>query len=137
MKVILKQTDRPLHYEANTDLAKIEVSANLENQGSFTFRPMELLLTSLASCSAIDIENILRKQKVNFSDFQIEALGVRAKTIPAVFTKIDLQISLSGNINENKLKKAIDLTIEKYCSVYRLLHKEIEINYTYSINPIK
>lgn len=137
MKVILKQTNRPLHFEAMTDLAKIEVSANLEENGPFTFRPMELLLTSLASCSAIDIENILRKQKIKFTDFQIEIIGNRADTIPSVFTKIDLVISISGDINESRLGKAIHLTKEKYCSVYRMLFKEVEINYSYVINSFK
>lgn len=134
MKVQLTQTGVPLQYKAETSIAEIEVGANQFKEDHFTFRPMELILTGLASCSAIDIENILRKQKIEFKDFRIEIFGTRADAIPAVFTKIDLQISISGIIPEKKLKRAIELTTEKYCSVYRMLQNEVDISYSFSIN---
>lgn len=135
MKVTLTQKGIPLQYQAETSIAKIEVGANQFSGERSTFRPMELILAGLASCSAIDIENILRKQKIQFEDFHIEIFGTRADQIPAVFTKIDLKISITGDIPENKLQRAINLTTEKYCSVYKMLENEVKISYSYSINP--
>lgn len=135
MKVSITATDS-LQYLVESPHAKINVGANLNNETEKYFRPMELILTGLATCSAIDIENILIKQKLQYSNFQIEVKGQRAETIPAVFTKIDLLITLTGNIPNSKLERAIRLTTEKYCSVYQMLQKEVEINYSYKIQPL-
>lgn len=132
MEVTVKQTIAPLQYEASTNVATIEVGAR-HNKEDLTFRPMELILTGLASCSAIDIENILRKQKLVFSDLTINATGKRADAIPAVFESIDLNIRIKGDIPENKLKRAIDLTKDKYCSVYLMLKGSVDITYSYQI----
>lgn len=134
MKVSLKQKGTPLQYQAETSTAIIEVGANQFNGNHKTFRPMELILTGLASCSAIDIETILRKQKIEFTDFQIEVFGTRSDQIPGVFTDIDLKIFITGDIPESKLQRAIKLTTDKYCSVYKMLQNEVNISYSYSIN---
>jgi uncharacterized OsmC-like protein len=94
---------------------------------------MELLLASISSCSAIDILSILKKQRQSFSDFEIITNGKRADATPAIFEKIDLQINIIGNVDPLKLEKAIELTKEKYCSVYHILSKTAEINYTFKI----
>ena len=135
MNVTVKQNFFPLQYYAETNVAKIRVGANQHNKEDLTFRPMELILTGLASCSAIDIENILRKQKVDFTELTIEATGVRADTIPGVFTSIDLKIQLKGAVPEQKLTRAIQLTKDKYCSVYHMLKDNVDINYSYQIIP--
>lgn len=97
------------------------------------FRPMELLLSGLASCSAIDIINILNKQKQTISDFSVDISGDRADGTPSPFKKIDVHFDISGEVDENKLVRAIDLTKDKYCSVRFSLHPDIVINYTYTL----
>ncbi len=133
MKVTVTQTSSPLQYIAANDHAQIEVGANQYHKSAPTFRPMELILAGLASCSAIDIENILKKQKVQFQNLQIIVSGTRADAIPAVFERIELQVIVEGEVAENKLQRAIDLTKNKYCSVARMLSSSVEITYSYLI----
>ncbi len=134
MKVLLKSTEKALQFNVSNEFATMEVGANQnveENQK--TFRPMELLLTSLASCSAIDIQSILIKQRQEILDFEIETIGHRVDEVPAVFDTIHLNITVKGNIDASKLEKAIELTKEKYCSAYKMLSKSCEIIYEYKI----
>ena len=134
MKTILKTTSKELQFELSNEFTSIEVGANQNiPEVEKTFRPMELLLASLSSCSAIDILTILKKQRQTFTSFEIITEGTRADATPAIFENIELTILISGNVDESKLAKAIDLTKEKYCSVYHILAKTANINYTFKI----
>jgi len=98
------------------------------------FRPMELLLIGLGGCSAIDILNILYKQKQEVKDFEMEISGDREEgKHPSLFTNIVVLVKVKGQISEDKLQRAIDLTRDKYCPVYHHLSKTIEITYKYSV----
>lgn len=92
-------------------------------------RPMELLLTSLAGCAAMDVVHILRKQKEPLEDLRIEVVGTRAEAVPAPFTAITLRFIASGAVNEAKLKRAVTLSVEKYCSVGSSLAPSIAITH--------
>lgn len=133
MKVIVSQTSSQLQYVAATDSTQIEVGANQFNKSAPTFRPMELILAGLASCTSIDIENILRKQRVQFQNLQVVANGTRADATPAVFTHIELHIQVEGDVPESKLQRAIELTKETYCSVSHMLRESVEITYSFTI----
>ena len=134
MKTVLKTTNKELQFALSNEFTSIEVGANQNiSEAEKTFRPMELLLASLASCSAIDILSILKKQRQEFTSFEIITEGNRADATPSIFEKIDLTILISGNVDESKLVKAIDLTKEKYCSVYHILAKSAHITYNYKI----
>ncbi len=84
-------------------------------------RPMELFLGSLASCSAVDVVMILRQQKQPLEDLRIEVHGERADAVPAVFSKIQLHFVAVGDVAANKLERAVKLSVEKYCSVAKML----------------
>lgn len=134
MKTVLKTTNKDLQFEVFNEFTSISVGANQSiSEQEKTFRPMELLLASLSSCSAIDILGILKKQRQTVTDFSITTTGVRADATPSIFTSISVDILVSGNIGESKLSKAIDLTKEKYCSVYHILSQSAEITYHYKI----
>lgn len=96
-------------------------------------RPMELLLTALASCSAMDVLYILRKQKEPIEDLRIEVEGERADAVPAVFTKIHLRFLAKGEVNERKLARAVALSVEKYCSVRSSLSPDVEVTFESSL----
>jgi putative redox protein len=102
--------------------------------GDTAFRPMEMLLVSLAGCSAMDVINILNKQKQEIEDFKMEINGQRTGGVPSPFEKIDVHFILKGSIKEQRLEKALHLTQEKYCSVLHSLKSDIDINYHYSLN---
>jgi len=88
--------------------------------GQFTdgVRPMQLLLSALGSCSIVDILIILQKQKQEVTGYHITVEGERDNdTVPALWKHIQLTISLTGNIDEQKANRAAELSISKYCSV--------------------
>lgn len=100
-------------------------------------RPVELLLIAQGGCSGMDVVSILRKMKVDFSDFEIELEGERTEEHPRFIKRIHLVYKIWGNVPEEKFKKAIDLSLEKYCTVANTLRGKADITYSYEINPAK
>lgn len=84
-------------------------------------RPMEACLASLASCSAVDVLLILHQQKEPLEDLEIHVHGDRADAVPAVFTDIHLHFAASGRVTPGKLTRAVRLSMDKYCSVAKML----------------
>jgi putative redox protein len=95
-----------------------------ENAG---LRPMETLLSALAGCSAMDVLHIMKKQRQDLERLEVEVEGERAPAVPAVFTKIHLRFKGYGSIEVEKLQKAVELSIGKYCSVSKMLQPTVEI----------
>ncbi len=95
-----------------------------ENAG---LRPMETLLSSLAGCSAVDVIHIMKKQRQDLERLEVEVEGERADAIPAVFTKIHLVFKGYGPIDLSKLQQAVALSMEKYCSVSKMLQPAVNI----------
>lgn len=97
-------------------------------------RPMTMLLYGLAGCSGIDLISILNKQKQNVEHIKIVIEAQREiNKIPSLFTKIHVCFFLQGNLNNIKIKKALDLTFNKYCSVAQILNKSSKISYSFNI----
>ena len=136
MKVELKRIDKDFHMQA-TGASGVHVeidageAAGGHNAGA---RPMELMLMSLGGCSAVDIISILRKQKMEIEDFSISIDGEREPDkIPSLFTDINVHFKFKGKLDESKVQRAIELSIEKYCSASETLRKTAVINYSFSI----
>jgi putative redox protein len=104
----------------------IDGPANMggENAG---LRPMETLLSALAGCSSMDVILIMKKQRQELERLEVEAVGERADAVPAVFTKIHLRFKGYGAIDLKKFQKAVELSIEKYCSVSKMLQPTVAI----------
>jgi putative redox protein len=99
-------------------------------------RPTELLLSGLGGCTGIGIINVLTKMRQEISDFTIHLDGTRAEDLSKRFTDIHVHYEFQGpNINPEKVKKAIQMSIEKYCSVSLSLNANI--TYSYEINGVK
>ena len=80
-------------------------------------RPMELLLSAVASCAAMDVVHILvNKQKEPLEHLRIEIEGERPDATPAPFTRMKLVFIAKGEVNDAKLQRAVSLAVEKYCS---------------------
>lgn len=99
---------------------------------------MDLLLRGIAGCSSIDIVMILRKQNHELKDLQVEVDGYREDgAIPNIFKKIHLDFILKGDIPAAKVARAVKLSMDKYCSVSKMLEKAAEISYSVSLNSEK
>jgi len=95
--------------------------------------PMQLLLAGIGGCSTIDIISILKKQRQDLHDISISVDGERATEVPKVFTKIHIHYTLIGNLDKDKVQKAIDLSLETYCSVSKMLERTAQISYSFQI----
>ena len=94
------------------------------------FGPKALLLAGLAGCSGIDIVDILEKMRVEFSDFIIETSAEQTDEHPRVFKEVLIIYRLkTAKENEEKIKKAIELSLEKYCGVSAMLKKNSPVTY--------
>lgn len=136
MRVELQRVDDAFHFEGTgTEGVKVHIdgSRNIGAAGAGA-RPMELILMGLGGCSAIDVILILKKQRQLIEDIRIVLDGERVEDTPAVFKKIQMDFQFKGTLNREKVKRAIDLSVEKYCSVYAMLAETVEITHTFSIN---
>ena len=136
MKITLKRLDDAYHLEAiNEDGCTVETDGAPKIGGSNKgMRPMQLLLVSAASCSSIDIISILKKQKQDLKDINVEVTAEREQDkVPSLFTDIQLHYILTGDLDEAKVKRAIDLSVTKYCSVVKILEKTAKVSSSYKI----
>lgn len=98
-------------------------------------RPMQLLLAAVGGCSAIDVILVLKKQKQHIEDFKVEVDGVREKINDySLFRDICLHFKIKGNVDYAKAERAIQLSLEKYCSVSKTLEPTAKITYKLTIN---
>lgn len=85
---------------------------------NFGVRPMQMLLMGLAGCSAIDVISILKKQRQEVRDYKMLVKGEReAGKEPSLWKDIELEFHIYGDVDEDKAKRAVELSMEKYCSV--------------------
>ena len=96
-------------------------------------RPVEILLSSLGGCTGMDVVSVLRKMKTEPKSLQIEIQDERAAEYPKVFTKIHLIYRVEGNVPEENLTKAIELSLAKYCPIANTLGGVSKITYEYSV----
>lgn len=97
-------------------------------------RPMELLLQGLGGCTAFDVMLILKKARQPVTDCVVEIEAQRAETEPKVFTGIHIHFIVTGKgLSEKHVKRAIELSAEKYCSASIMLAKTAQITHDYEI----
>ncbi|OSM07189.1 OsmC family protein [Magnetofaba australis] len=97
-------------------------------------RPMELLLMGMGGCSSIDVLNILRKGRHDVTDCVAELVAKRAETEPKVFTEIKLEFTITGRkLTEKAVARAIELSMQTYCSASIMLGKTAKIETSFSI----
>ncbi|MDX2068401.1 MAG: OsmC family protein [Haliscomenobacter sp.] len=98
--------------------------------GGKGMRPMEMLLSSLGACSSIDVIDILRKMRQPLNDIKVTLNGEREKDkTPSLFTDIHVTFNLYGDLDLDKAKRAVDMSMEKYCSVAKILEKTAKITW--------
>lgn len=124
--------DERLSFEGTNEKGhKLLFSGNEE-----AVRPMESVLMAMAACSCIDIELILKKMHQDVQKIEVDAEAERAEHPPRIFTKIKLNYTISGDVKDEKVKKAIDMSINTYCSVSKMIEKSAEVVYTYKVLPV-
>ena len=98
-----------------------------QNEG---VRPMEMVLMGLAGCSSMDLLLILGKQRQNPQEIDVTIRGTRVDAVPAVYSDIHMHFDVSGEVSEKKLQKAVELSVDKYCSVVKMLEPTVKITHS-------
>ena len=97
--------------------------------------PTETFLLSVAACLSIDVVHILRKMRCEITDYEVEVEGERNPDPPQYYRSFDLMIHIFGEgITPKKMERAIELSRNKYCSVYHSLREDITVSIRYQIN---
>lgn len=133
MKIVTKMIEEEVYecFTADNIRARIDMRHLPDKQDQ---SPVELLLSALSACGAVDIVGMLRKRKKTIIDFVIETEGIRRETPPRSFTEIHCRyVITSPDVNEEEFEKAAKLSLEKYCSVADSLKAKI----TFSIEIIR
>jgi putative redox protein len=137
MNITLQRQDDAYHFVARNETGN---SVSLDGSpsiggGNKGARPMELMLMGLGGCSGIDIVSILKKGRQEPREFDIEIDADRDPDhVPSLFTNIRVRYIFSGDLDPAKVRRAIELSLEKYCSVAKILERTASITYTYTIN---
>ena len=99
--------------------------------------PMEMVLMALGACTATDVVAVLAKKRQKLESLEVLCSGERAAEPPTVWTKLEIVYRLRGQLDEAAVKRAIELSEDKYCSVAAMLKKTVKISWRYEILPAK
>lgn len=137
MKINIKRLDDAFNMEAvNEDGNSLLMDGSSDIGGNGKgMRPMQLLLAAVGGCSAIDVILILKKQKQIIESFEVEVDGEREKIQDySLFRDICLHFKIKGQVDRDKAEKAIQLSLEKYCSVSKTLEPTANVIYKLTVN---
>jgi putative redox protein len=96
--------------------------------------PTESLLAALAGCASFDVRSILRKKRQRASDYQISVTGERSDAHPQVYTTIVIEHRVSGEVEPEALRRAIELSATAYCPVNAMLSRAVRIEHRYRLS---
>src|SRR5690606_38700460 len=118
IKIELNRLNDAFHFSAeNEDGVTVHLDSAPDSGGeNLGMRPMQMLLAAMGGCSAIDIITILKKQRQELKDLKITVTGEREKdAIPSLYQTVHAHYKFFGPLDPDKVEKAINLSIEKYC----------------------
>ncbi|MCF1190449.1 OsmC family protein [Mangrovimonas sp. AS39] len=105
------------------------IEASPEHGGqSEGLRPKALMLSSLAGCSGLDVVSLLKKMRVEYTKFKIDVHGELTEEHPKYYNKVLVEYHFHGSeLDEKKIKKAVDLSVERYCGVMEMFRQFAEV----------
>lgn len=135
MKITINQLENTHMEAANEEGGIIRMDGSTSIGGlEGGFSPMQLLLAGVGGCSAVDIVGILNKQRQDLRDLTIEVEGNKqSKEEHSEFKNIHINFIFTGDLDESKVERAINLSLDKYCSVSKTLEQATEITHSYEI----
>lgn len=140
IKIKINRLNEDFHMEAiNDEGARLEMDGSNEIGGqNLGMKPMQLLLAAVGGCSSIDVLVILKKQKQNVRTFSVEVEADKEKTGDySLYKNVVLHFIIEGDLDHEKAIKAIELSLDKYCSVAKTLEPTTTVSFTLFINGSK
>src|SRR4051794_36412202 len=95
--------------------------------------PMQTLAFALAGCMAMDVVHVIKKGRYDLRGLRADLSGTRASADPHRFTSITLHFTVNGNVPAAKIDRAIELSRDKYCSVWHSMRHDIDFSVTHSV----
>ena len=117
-------------FEADNPSGKtVMIDTSAEHGGhNAGLRPKAMMLASLAGCSGLDVISILKKMKVKVSDFRMDTSANLTEEHPKYYDHVIVEYHFYGeDLQREKIKKAVDLSIEKYCGVMEMFRQFAEV----------
>lgn len=107
----------------------VRIDAGPDDGGdSSGYRPKALMLSGLAGCSGLDVASLIKKMKLEVDDFHIETIANLTDEHPRYYDHVKIEYHFHGsNLDEKKLQRAVDLSIEKYCGVMEMFRRFAEL----------
>ena len=136
MKIEIKRINDATHLEATNEQGNsIFMDGSPAIGGKdLGFRPMQLLLAAVGGCSTMDVVSILNKQKQELRHIEIVVDGEREQGVePSLFRDIHVHFKIYGKVDTEKAKRAVDLSMTKYCSVSKTLEPTATITYDFEV----
>ncbi len=110
-----------------------DVTMTLDSESAAGPSPMQALAFALAGCMAMDVVHVIRKGRYNLRGLRADLSGERAPAEPRRFTAIALHYTVTGDVPEEKVARAIELSKEKYCSVWHSMRQDIAFEVTFTV----
>lgn len=101
-----------------------------KNRGA---RPLQLMLISLAGCTAMDVLSILQKKREPVQDFQVIVTGDQIDSHPRIFPALHIEYVITGDVSEKSVQRAIELSENVYCPAQAMLRPGVAITSSYRI----
>lgn len=116
-------------FHTTNPAGELYIESSPEHGGEGTgLRPKALMLSSLAGCSGLDVASLMKKMKLDVDDFNIDIKAELTDEHPRYYNKVYMTFNFyGGNLNEAKLQKTVDLSIEKYCGVMAMFKKFADV----------
>jgi putative redox protein len=112
-----------------------DVKLTVDSAGVEGPSPMQALGFALAACMALDLVHILKKGRHDLRGLKADLIGQRAQDEPRRFTSIELKYTITGNVPEDQVVRAIQLSRDKYCSVWHSMRQDIDLRVSHVISP--
>ena len=101
----------------------------IDGNSAVAASPVGLLLEALAGCAAADVVDILKKGRQELTGLTVRASAERNEDPPRYFKRVDMEFVVAGTVDPRKAERAVQLSFDKYCSVYHSLRPDIELTW--------
>jgi putative redox protein len=135
-RIVLRQLKDLVMVGTDSNSHSVVIGKTADNPSVWVgVKPSELLLMAAASCSAYDVIEILTKQRQPFHDLTVICNGEQLPQPPSTFTHLHLHYQVHGNVDSERLDRAIQLSMKKYCSVITTIRPDTPVTFDFEILP--
>jgi len=131
MQTVYLEWKGEFRFEARAD----EVRTSIDGDGQAGPSPVNLLLESVGACTAIDVVDILQKGRQEIRGMHVEVGAERRSETPRAVTSLFMKFRIEGNVDLPRAQRAVDLSLEKYCSVFHSLRMDVSIETEVEVVP--